>query len=67
MSLELESGDCLGVGQLGGEFLIFDSPTNLSPCEGEMMLSVDGKERRWKVSLPEGASEDVVKTKIVAQ
>jgi len=66
MALTLDGGEILSVGQLGSSFVILDSLANLPPCEGEITLSVDGRERRWRVALPDGASEAVARTPITA-
>ncbi len=66
MSLTLDSGEILNVGQLGGQFIILDDPVNLLPCEGEIRLSVDGSVRRWRVALRNGAHTAIVRTPIEA-
>jgi len=42
------------------------NPAHREPTEGEMFLSVDGSERRWRVSLQEGISPDIERTPIKA-
>lgn len=46
------------LGQVGPDFLIFRDPTALTPCEGEVVMTIDGREHRWSVSLPEGRTAD---------
>jgi hypothetical protein len=47
-------GHVLEVGQLGPDFLILAAPANYPPAEAEMVVSIDGRERRWPVYLPDG-------------
>ncbi len=42
-------GHVLPVAQAGGDRLIFDEPTRLPRSEAELAISVDGRERRWRV------------------
>ena len=48
------NGRTFSIGQLGPDFLILDDPSDHPPAEGEVMVSIDGRERRWTVWLPEG-------------
>ncbi len=48
------NGRTFSIGQLGPDFLILDDPADHPPAEGEIMVSIDGRERRWTVWLPEG-------------
>ncbi len=64
MLLTLKGGEILSIGQLGPTFLILDDAVDLPPCDGEIMLSVDGRERRWRVALPEGVRPGIVRTPI---
>ena len=59
------NGFTLPVGQLGPEFLILREPTEHPPAEAEIVMSVDGNERRWNVFLPEGISAGKTRTKII--
>jgi hypothetical protein len=52
----LLNGTVLPIAQLGPDFLILDKPVDHSPADGEIVLSVDGRERRWPVRLPAGIS-----------
>ncbi len=40
--------------QVGPELLIFVNPTSLPPCEGEILMTIDGRVYRQKISLPDG-------------
>jgi hypothetical protein len=50
----LLNGSSLSVAQLGPNFIILREAQNHPPCEGEISLTIDGKEKRWPVRLPEG-------------
>jgi hypothetical protein len=63
MELRL-NGHVLKVGQLGPSFLILSEPVNHPPAEAELMLSIDNRERRWKVFLPNGIDVATPRTKI---
>lgn len=52
------------IGQLGPDFLILDAPTDHPPAAGEITFSIDGRERRWTVHLPEGIAAGQVRTRI---
>ena len=58
------NGFVLPVGQLGPEFLILRESTEHPPVEAEIVMSIDGRERRWNVYLPEGISPDKTRTKL---
>ena len=51
-------GNSYPLPQIGPDFVIFKIPMNIAPCEATIIMHVDGKERRWSVSLPDGASRD---------
>lgn len=53
------------VAQLGPEFLELRTPLDHPPCEAEITMSIDGRERRWPVQLPQGVQANVWKTSIV--
>jgi hypothetical protein len=55
MHLLLE-GKTLSVGQIGPDFIILDTAINHPPATGELFLSVDGNDRRWRVHFPGGMS-----------
>jgi hypothetical protein len=47
-------GKVLSIGQLGPDFIILENPTDHPPADAEIAVWIDGRERRWSVSLPEG-------------
>jgi hypothetical protein len=53
------------IGQLGPDFLILDDPTDHPPAEAEIILSIDGRVRRWSVQLPDGIRAGQPETRIV--
>jgi hypothetical protein len=57
-------GQVLPIGQLGPDFLMLKDPVDHGPADGEILLSIDGDERRWRVRLPEGISAHERHTKI---
>lgn len=63
--LHLVVGDStFEVSQMGPTFVHLRHQVELPPGEGVVVMHVDDFERRWTVSLPEGASRDskVVRT-----
>ena len=52
----LVNGATLSIGQMGPDFHLLDTTIDHPPSEATILFSVDGNERRWKVSLPEGSS-----------
>lgn len=56
------------LGQVGPDRLIFREALSLPPCEGEVVMTIDDDEQRWKVSLPNGSSANspVVMTQLSA-
>ena len=48
------SSETYELGQVGPELLIFVNPTSLPPCEGEILMTIDGRVYRQKISLPDG-------------
>ncbi|MDB5341000.1 MAG: hypothetical protein JWN70_6619 [Planctomycetaceae bacterium] len=40
--------------QIGPHYLVVAKPENLPPCDGEIVMRVDGAEDRWLVRLVEG-------------
>jgi len=57
------NGFVLPIGQLGPDFIILRNPTDHPPTEAEIVMSIDGEERRWHVHLPEGISPERPRTK----
>ncbi len=50
------NGSVLRIGQLGPDFLILRNPIEHPPSDAEIMVSIDGHERRWTIRLPDGIS-----------
>ena len=48
------AGVSLPIAQLGPDFLILETPADLTASEAEIVLQVDASERRWSVALPGG-------------
>jgi len=44
--------------QMGPDFVFVEPAADLPPAEATIVLSVDGRERRWRVRLPEGISKE---------
>jgi len=42
------------VGQLGPDFLILEKSCICQPTSAEIVMNIDGKERRWAIFLPNG-------------
>jgi len=60
------NGHIFSIGQLGPDFLILDDPADCPPADGEIALSVHGRERRWTVRLPDGVAAGKPVTRITA-
>lgn len=60
------NGAILPIGQLGPDFIILDQPADHPPTTGEITLSIDGRERRWLVSLPDGITSKKKETRIIS-
>lgn len=53
--LELRiAGRTLKLAQIAPDFVILAQPAELPACEAEVVMHVDGKQRRWPVNLPDG-------------
>jgi hypothetical protein len=52
------NGLSIPVRQMGPDFVLVDSSADVPPGDATIALSVDGKERRWRVRLPEGVSKE---------
>lgn len=50
------NGHVLKIAQIGPQFLMLDHRIEHPPAEAEILMSVDGKEERWRVHLPDGIS-----------
>jgi len=58
------NGHFFCIGQLGPDFLILDDPADHPPSEAEIVLSIDGRQRRWAVRLPDGVAAGKPETRI---
>lgn len=64
--LRLEAmGKCWPVSKLGPDCFFPSKPLELDPCHAEIVMTVDGEERRWKVRLIDGAVPFDSKVRIV--
>ncbi len=50
------AGESFKPAQIGGGMLIFSKPTTLPADSGVVVLSIDGEEIRWEVTLEPGQS-----------
>jgi hypothetical protein len=48
------NGQTFIIAQLGPDFLILNEPVDQPPAKAEIAFSIDGRERRWPVQLPDG-------------
>jgi hypothetical protein len=64
MELHL-NGSVLAISHLGPDFFILAKPINHPPAQAEIVMSVDGRERRWWVELPAGVSVASRRTSIL--
>jgi hypothetical protein len=58
------NGHVFSVGQLGPDFLILDDPADHPPGDAEIVLSIDGRVKRWPVQLPDGVNTGKPETRI---
>jgi hypothetical protein len=56
----------IGVAQVGPDFMILDEPMELPAGRGELVVEVDGNERRQVVNLPDGIHPTDLRTRIAA-
>ena len=54
----LAQGKSYPLAQIGPDFVIFKTRVDLQRCDATIIMHVDGKERRWPVSLVDGATRD---------
>jgi len=50
----LVNGQVLAIAQLGRNFLVLETSTEHPPTQAEILVTVDGNEKRWTVRLPNG-------------
>lgn len=60
------NGHVFSIGQLGPDFVILDAPIDHPPSDAEIALSIDGRERRWTVHLPDGVAAEKQETRIAS-
>jgi hypothetical protein len=48
------NGHVFSVSQLGPDFLMLRNPVDHPPAPADMVVSIDGREKRWPVYLVEG-------------
>ena len=58
------SGQVLKIAQIGPQFLMLDQPVEHPPADAEILMSIDGREDRWRVHLPHGISATTPTTPI---
>jgi hypothetical protein len=58
------NGHIFSIGQLGPDFLLLRDPIDHPAATGEIRLSIDGRERRWQVYLPDGMTAGKAETRI---
>lgn len=46
----------LDLAEIGPELIYLRHPIDLPPCDATILMTVDGREHRWKVYLPDGLS-----------
>jgi len=55
--LHLLVGDrTLELAQIGPNDIVLRTPADLPPGDAEIIMEIDGKQRRWSIHLPQGAS-----------
>ena len=57
-------GQIHSVGHLGSGFLILSPTVDLPPGTGEVMLRIDGSERRFPIRLEHGSNSSQAKTPV---
>lgn len=58
------NGHVFLIGQLGPDFVMLDDATDHPPSDAEITLSIDGRQRSWKVHLPQGIAAGTLETRI---
>lgn len=58
------NGASLPIAQLGPDFLILRKSIDHPPADAVIVMLVDGRERRWGVTLAEGLAADVERVTI---
>ena len=66
--LHLEvAGRILELAQIGPDSVILRTTAEIHPCEAEVVMRVDGRQRRWPVYLPDGISSQAKRVRTVAR
>lgn len=65
MSLEIE-GRHLAVAQVGPDFIILAGAGEMPPSTGDLVVVIDGNERRRTLALPDGIRAGRLKTPIAS-
>lgn len=55
LSLEV-NGHAWPLAMIGPDSFVPKQPIQLDPCDAEIVMTIDGKERRWPVRLIDGAT-----------
>jgi len=58
------AGRTFKIRQLGPDFIILAEPIDCPPAEGEIVVSIDGRVKRWNVNLPDGIVAQASETRI---
>ncbi len=58
-------GHVLTIGHLAPDYVVLDEPIDYPPADAEIVMSVDGQERRWRVRLANGIAVGEPRTVIV--
>ena len=52
------------VAQMGGDFIILETPVDIPPTKGSLTLEIDGEPEAWQVFLPKGVKKDRARTPV---
>lgn len=56
----------LGVAQVGPDFMIVEDPIELPPTPAELVVQIDGHEKRRSIYLPDGIQKAILRTRIAS-
>ncbi len=59
------NGHIVELAQIAPEHVVARNPMDLSPCDAEVVMELDGKEHRWPVLLQDGMSKSIPRTRIL--
>ena len=57
---------CYALSSIAESYIEFREPVELPPCEGEVVMTVDGRTERWRVVLKRGISPIERKARIAS-